>query len=562
MKVRFGLRIKFTFIFLIFAAVISTAVRQAAYSSLEELVLIKYSESAIAAANLAASQIDGDKLVEYAQTLKTDAAYDETLKRLNNIKWHTKVTYLYVIKPVTEDSTVYIFEAWGEEGRADNINVLGSKGAYDDNFKKAKEAMATGQTSTVAEITKTREGYLASVYAPVKNSSGQTVAVVGVDCDMNEIYQFIEANMKKLVLLVNGLTMTCLVILLLIIQQGIIGPIRLLKNKVELLADGNLGVLVRVKGRNEISQISEIFNRMSQNIEGHIKEVTQLNEGYYKFVPSKIFELLRKKSVTEIRLGNQREVPLEVMSMQINDFDQLTRPMDSQELFSFMNRIYEEIVPIVLNNNGVIENYCDGGFTAIYTDSGKSSLDSAISICQALNRHSNKEKSPLKRAEAGFGISYGNIMVGIVGNDRRLSAIVISEQISIMNYLKTIAWKYKSRILITGTYVNRIPEFERRYHARYIGLLHSSTTDRLEKLYDVYDGDLDEDRSLKEMTKEKFEKGIELFLGRDFYGARLCFIEVLKLYRTDYASRKYLKLCGRLGDKKESSAIDLFIEDF
>lgn len=562
MKVRFGLRIKFTFIFLIFAAVISAAVRQAAYSSLEELVLIKYSESAIAAANLAASVIDGDKLLEYAETLKTDKAYDETLKRLNNIKRHTKVTYLYVIKPVAKDSTIYIFEAWGEEGRADDINVLGSKGAYDDNFKKAKEAMATGETSTIAEITKTREGYLASVYAPVKTGGGQTVAVVGVDCDMNEIYQFIEDNLRELVILVNGLTMACLVILLIIIQQGIISPIRLLKNKVELLADGNLGVLVRVKGHNEISQISEVFNRMSQNIEGHMKEVTQLNEAYYKFVPSKIFELLRKKSVTEIRLGNEREVPLEVMSMQINGFDELTRPMDSQELFAFMNRIYEEIVPIVLNNNGVIENYSGGGFTAIFTDSSQNSLDSAITICQVLNRYSKKENSPLGMAEAGFGISYGNIMVGIVGNERRLSAVAISEQISIMNYLKTIAWKYKSRILITGVYANRLPEFEKRYHARYIGLLHSSTTDRLEKLYDVYDGDLEEDRNMKEITKEKFEHGVELFLRQDFYGARLCFIEVLKLYRTDYAAREYLKLCDRLMKSKETSNIDIYIEDF
>lgn len=562
MKVRFGLRIKFTILFFVFAAILSISVWQAAYHSYEDLVIKKYSDDTISIANLAASIVDGDALLKYSETLKTDKEYHKTLKRLNNIKWRTQVTYLYVIKPVTEDSTIYIYEAWGREGRGKDINILGAKGAFDENFSSAKEVFASGKSSTIAEVTKTQEGYLASVYAPVMDSKGEVAALVGVDIAMDEIYGFISENIKGLLVIIDGLTITCLILLLIVIQQGIIHPIRLLRLKVEQLADGDLGVQVKVKGHNEISQISEIFNRMSRNIEGHIKEVTQLNEGYYKFVPSKIFQLLQKKSILEIQLGNQQKVPLEVLSMQINGFDEFTKRMDSQELFNFMNEVYEQFVPIILSNQGVIEDYSNGGFTALYTDSIKNSLDSAISICQKLNEYSKNTDSLLGKTEIAFGISYGNIMVGIVGNDQRLSAIAISEQISIINHLKAIAWKYKSRILITGTQVLRIAGFDQRYHARYIGLLHNSTTDRLEKLYDVYDGDNGEDRNMKERTKEQFEKGVGNFLSQRFYEARLCFIEVLKQYRKDYASRQYLNLCDEILTKEETSSMDIYIEDF
>ena len=54
---------------------------------------------------------------------------------------------------------------------------------------------------------------------------------------------------------------------------------------------------------------------------------------------------------------------------------------------------------------------------------------------------------------------------------------------------------------MTGTAVGRIPEFDSRYHARILGMIHVSATDSLEKIYDVYDGDDEALREIKEYTK-------------------------------------------------------------
>ena len=51
----------------------------------------------------------------------------------------------------------------------------------------------------------------------------------------------------------------------------------------------------------------------------------------------------------------------------------------------------------------------------------------------------------------GFGISFGPVMLGIVGDKDRLSASMLSEQITAAEHLKRAAWKYRASILITGT---------------------------------------------------------------------------------------------------------------
>ncbi|MFR4783272.1 MAG: hypothetical protein ACLUAR_10515 [Pilosibacter sp.] len=89
--------------------------------------------------------------------------------------------------------------------------------------------------------------------------------------------------------------------------------------------------------------------------------------------------------------------------------------------------------------------------------------------------------------ELAFAISIGSQMVGIVGHDRRLSEVTLSEQISMVDYLRKVAGKYKARILVTETAVGRIPNFDSRYHARILGMIHVSNGFP-EKIYDAYDG--------------------------------------------------------------------------
>lgn len=560
-KIKVGLLMKFTALFLSFAVIVFFTVGVITYDNFEEALMQRYTDEAVTIANLAASYLDGDEVVRYSITREPDEEYERLKGILDNIKEQSGVHGLYVIMPVSDHSTIHIFDAQSLKGEP--FFELGHPGEWDDNFLQAKEAMATGETNTSLEATEGDLGYLYSTYAPIKDSTGQPVAVVGVDFSVAEIQTVVNESLRHLLRVMVLVIVGGFVFLLLLVYRSIIFPIRLLKNRVERMADGELGVQVPVKSRDEIGEISAVFNRMSHNISGHFQEITELNEGYYKFVPSVIFKILNKKTIRDIKLGDNRKVPLDVLCMQVNDFDEQTRKMDSEELFGFVNRVYQLCVPQIIEKHGVVVDYQNGGLSAIYTEIGKNALESAINICQKLNLEKKQQKDGgLKEIELAFGISKGSQMVGIVGHDQRLSAVTMSEQISLIDYLRRIAWKYSSRILITGSAVNAIPNFSERYHSRLIGVLHISASDSLEKLYDVYDGDEDSVRELKEMTKAKFEEGVACFMAQRFYEARLCFVEVLKVFQGDFAAREYLYLCNEYYTREETSDIDAYIEDF
>ena len=237
--------------------------------------------------------------------------------------------------------------------------------------------------------------------------------------------------------------------------------------------------------------------------------------------------------------------------------------MDAEQIFGFLNRIYQLSVPIIIDNKGVVDSYFNGGLSAIYTSGDKNALDSAISICQKLNEEKNAGRlSGFTDLELAFAVSGGEQMVGIVGHDKRLSEVTLSEQMSVIDHLRKSAWKYKARILVTGTAVSRTADFENRYHARILGLIHVSATDSLEKIYDVYDGDEEAVREIKERTKNDFETGVRHFMAKRFYEARRAFVEVLKVSQGDYAAREYLFLCNQYYKREDTSDINVYIEEF
>ena len=558
----FGLRAKFAVLFLLFAVIIMFSVGAVTYRTYRSSMMKRYASEAVTIAKLAASYLDGDELVRYSITRERDEEYDRLEAILDNIKEQSGVLYLYVVKPVSEDSTVYLFDA-AAANETNYLAKLGDRGDWNENFKLAKEAMATGEPNSDLEPTMTQLGYLASAYVPVKDHTGTPVAVVGVDFTMDEIQTFLKYSLKNLLVMMALLITGCFLVLLVLVNSSIISPVRVLKNGVEKMADGELGVQVPIKSRDEIGEISEVFNRMSFNIGSHIQEIMDLNDGYYKFVPSAIFEILGKKSIKEINLGDNRTVPLEVLRMQINNFEEKTRQMDAGKLFGFLNRVYQLSVPVIMEKDGVVDSHFNGGLSAIYTKVGKNALDSAISICQKLNEEKKAGRMPeFADIELAFAISIGSQMVGIVGHDRRLSEVTLSEQISMVDYLRKVAGKYKARILVTGTAVGRIPNFDSRYHARILGMIHVSATDSLEKIYDVYDGDDEALREIKEYTKQNFEDGVKHFMAKRFYEARRCFVEVLKVSHGDYAAREYLYLCNKYYMKEDTSEINVYIEDF
>lgn len=289
-------------------------------------------------------------------------------------------------------------------------------------------------------------------------------------------------------------------------------------------------------------------SRLSQSLEESQRreEMAGKRERIYgAMLPGGLLQLFQQGELEKLRIGEQKSVKAAVLSYNIPGFDRIIRQQSAEEIFGFVNKSLSLVVPCILYQEGEIDEYADAGLSAFFLNAPKRALCCAVSVCEALNQAGIRELYSI-------GLTYGDIMVGLVGHERRFGTLTISETTGLAEFLQELAVRCRARILITGSLKKQIPNFDKSYNSRYLGNIYLKTARLNEELYDVYDGDEPADKNGKRKTRLLFENGVELFQNKNFQDARLHFIEVLKANRMDGAAKEYLYLCNRYIAEKDS----------
>lgn len=481
--------------------------------------------------------------------------------------------------PVTANTYqwVYIKKENGqwEENEIKDSNAQGNSGVLkymvvDDNYYGARvdyyrdrgqmELMekAMKEKKVIKTQYNDQEGNWIALYVPILDEYGESIGIMESGMSYGNLLYESRQQTKKIIGPVAA-AMGLLAIILAVLLSVSLHPLGRLRRAVEEMADGKLGVMVEVRGRDEVSGISGAFNNMSGKIGEQVDFISKCLGGYEKFVPKRLFDILGREDITQVELGDHKKIFASVLSVGSSYFSGMAKNMSGEEIYGLLNRIMEELLPIVGNDGGVVDHMAEAGFLAFYPDCAESGLRTAISVCEKINLLSGQgEVFP----PFGIAVTYGEVRVGIVGQEMRVSATTIAECVTLSEYLKGIGVVYGARVLITGTAAGRIPEFLTRYHTRMIGYLKMELSDCVETLYDVYDGDCAEERRKKEDTKEIFKEGVQAFSEQRFYDARQKFAQVLRVNRDDKAAGSYVYRCDTYYREKDQSGLDIYLEHY
>lgn len=280
-----------------------------------------------------------------------------------------------------------------------------------------------------------------------------------------------------------------------------------------------------------------------------------------QFLPLELLEILgtgRQFSGAEEMTAHPKELEAVIYNGNIAGFHDIVRGMDTGEVYQFINRSLSCSIPAVYEHGGVVEEIRDAGITALFNGSCEESLKAAVAICEEMFL---REKTGCFR-NFTTGLCYGLVQAGVVGCGQRLAVHTLSAYTGLATFLQQIGMKYYARILAVGSYVDRIDGFQKKYNCRRLGYIFLGSLQQMELLYDIFDGDDADTRNRKRKTKMLFEKGVQLFLGRQYADARVYFIEVLKADSCDKAAREYVFLCDkyRALSEKERAEAPLYIE--
>ena len=314
---------------------------------------------------------------------------------------------------------------------------------------------------------------------------------------------------------------------------------------------------------DEIGKTVHSVNKLVDNYNEKDESLKKSIDGRDRLLPRPLYSALGVSNFSDFNIGIRKNVMGCMMSVKVIDKESLFKKTNADEAMDFLNSIFSRIFCHIKNVGGVIDDISEMDFKSLFIDSlcePEKAIASAINMCESINEITEIDEKGGEHNDFSIGMSYNNILLGLIGDDTRVTVLSLSEDFGFAEFLKRMARKYNARILVTEEYKNAVPNFDQRYNSRFLGYFYSDKTKESIKIYDVFDGDMYNIRQKKKDTKEKFEEGIELFINKKYKESRANFVDILKFSRYDYAAMEYIELCNK--QIASGNDLDIYIEEY
>ncbi len=384
---------------------------------------------------------------------------------------------------------------------------------------------------------------------PIYGKDGKVTALIEVGTDL---YSYTQANSRlvmKMILRICVITVL-FIILLMAVTYVLLISIRRLSTGVTRLSKGEWDTKVNIGNRNdEVADLAQGFNKMSEYILNYINEIVHLNKGYQRFVPEQFLHYLDKDSVTQVQLGDQVQKVMTVMFSDIRSFTSLSENMTPKENFDFLNSYLRHVGPVIRKNNGFIDKYIGDAVMALFPHSTDDALEAAIGMFENLHEFNEKriEKGYIP-IEIGLGLHTGPLMMGIIGEEERMEGTVISDNVNFASRLEGLTKHYGARVLISEMTHSLLAHPE-RYLMRDLGKVRVKGKNDPVSVFEVLDPLPEKQKTMKLKTKDVFEKGIILYQQKRFPEALEKFNKIMAVDQNDKIVIKYFNMCSVYAQK-------------
>ncbi|MDV2480958.1 HAMP domain-containing protein [Methanoculleus sp. Wushi-C6] len=205
-------------------------------------------------ASIIATQIDGDAMAALRPGDEETPAFVAIRHQLETIRQsNPDILYLYTMRQAG-DTVEFIVDAdYGVEDGA----AIGE--VYDRVFPELLAGFTA--PSVDSEFTTDGWGTVLSGYAPVRDSSGTVVGLVGVDMDSSRVMQR-QDFIGNTIFVIIGIAVLIAGGIIALFSRTIIRDIKTLNATANAISTGNTGVTIGIERRDEIGELADSFGRM------------------------------------------------------------------------------------------------------------------------------------------------------------------------------------------------------------------------------------------------------------------------------------------------------------
>ncbi len=254
-KLRHSIATRATICSIIIILIVGILLVQYTYSDAKHALEERMGHELTTVAIITASQLDGNAVETIRPGQENTTGFLGIQNTLNRIRSSSQdIQYIYVMRKAGDKVEFVVDGDYGFDPEAASIG---------DVYEETTPAMMDGFTLPSADdrFTTDQWGTVLSGYAPIKNTNGVVVGLVGVDMDSNRVIQ--QQNViGGTVYVVILLTALAMAIVIAFFMFTTFRDMRKLIRSAEKVSDGDLNVFIDVWRKDEIGELSEAFNKM------------------------------------------------------------------------------------------------------------------------------------------------------------------------------------------------------------------------------------------------------------------------------------------------------------
>ena len=302
------------------------------------------------------------------------------------------------------------------------------------------------------------------------------------------------------------------------VARSVASPILAINLAAKELATGNWDRRVPIKRQDEIGELALSFNEMADQLKSSfVKLETQKNalevqknaleaqkNSFARFFPPEYLQILGKSDVTEVKLGEHVSKEMAVMFSDIRDFTTLAETLTPQASFDFINDYLRHISPEISAHNGFVVKFLGDGLMAVFPETADDAVNAGIAKCEKIQEFNTMRATQGYPAiSAGIGIHIGHMMVGMIGDQKRLQADALSDCVNLSARLEGLTKIYDVPLLISAEVVNRL-QMPKQYEIRLLDRVIVKGRKEAIVIHEVIDAENPFVRELKLKTRDAF----------------------------------------------------------
>lgn len=371
-----SIKLKFFITTLVASSLISIIASYFIYVKTADEAIMMIRRELIATAATAAATIDGDmhKRLELNGNEKSQL-YLEIKKQLKAVKKsNPKIRFIYTMAKTNNPNTFkFIVDA---EDNPDLVSHLGD--TYDvSEFVEMKQSFKGSNADY--ELTKDKWGTWLSGYAPIYNSKGQPVAIVGLDMSANDIGKIIADLRKNLALPLLLFVFMPPIISLFLSTRSSKSLISMI-NAAKKIADGHYEQRIPITTKDEIGELAGALNHMASNISERVgsAESMAIIDGLTDLYNHRYFQ---ERLTEEVKRAGRLNRELTLLVVDIDRFAKFNE-VNGHELGDAALKQIAGLTEQSVGNTGTVTRYAGEEFAVILPEISE---EEAVMLAQRIN---------------------------------------------------------------------------------------------------------------------------------------------------------------------------------